>query len=81
MSIMIYDILMENKFPEDKIDGLTSRTQPIMIQKQKLDYGNKTIEYSIIKSKRVKTSEIMLAYKRRNEFFRTIIYRFICIRY
>jgi predicted metal-dependent hydrolase len=27
-------------------------------QKQKLNYGNKTIEYSIIKSKRVKTSEI-----------------------
>jgi hypothetical protein len=25
MSIIIYDILMGNKFPEDKIDGLTNK--------------------------------------------------------
>ncbi len=31
-----------------------------MILKQKLDYGNATIEYSIVKSKRIKTSEIIV---------------------
>jgi len=31
-----------------------------MTLKRKLDYGNKSIEYSIIKSKRIKTSEIIV---------------------
>jgi predicted metal-dependent hydrolase len=65
MSIAIYDILSENKYPEDRTNELTMqiidfKKRPMIQQKDKVKYGTTTIPYYIIKTRRIKTSELIV---------------------